>query len=118
MGRRLQPSTDLLRLTDASFDAALAARRPLLVVFTATWCWPCRELEPVLAKLAAEVAGFVTIALADVDAAPMTMMRLKARAVPTLQIYRRGQLLAEHVGKQDEKLLRGWIVATLDRRQA
>jgi len=86
-------------VTDESFDReVLAEAGTVLVEFGATWCPPCRALEPILETVARERAGSLKVVAVDMDASPGTSNRYGVRAAPTLVVFRRGEKVASHVG--------------------
>ena len=88
-----------IELTDQSFpEEVLAAEGPVLVDFHATWCAPCRAVTPVVEGLAREHAGRLKVGTLDVDANPETAARYGVRAIPTILIFRHGQVIDRVVG--------------------
>ena len=88
-----------LQVTDATFDAEVAAHPGVVMVdFGADWCPPCRLIAPVVEQLAAEYAGRARVATLDVDANPATMARFNVRSLPTLLFFRDGQVVDRVVG--------------------
>ena len=73
---------------------------PVLVDLWATWCGPCRMVSPALEQLARERAGQIKLVKVDVDAAPKTAERFTVRAVPTLLVMDRGEVLARQSGRR------------------
>ena len=92
-------SPDLLEITDSNFDAlALKAPLPVLIDFTAAWCAPCRAIAPHIAAIARDYAGRLTVATCDVDAESALAARLDVRAMPTLLLFKGGQVVGQIVG--------------------
>ncbi|MFC9760451.1 thioredoxin [Rhodococcus jostii] len=82
---------------------------PVLVDLWATWCGPCRMVSPALEQLARERAGQIKLVKVDVDAAPQTAERFTVRAVPTLLVMDRGEVLARQAGAAPVPQLRTWL---------
>ncbi len=88
-----------LHLTDATFEKdVLKNDKPVLVDFTATWCGPCRMIAPIIEELASEYEGKATIGKLDVDENPETSMNFGIRSVPTLLIFKGGQVVDQIIG--------------------
>lgn len=85
--------------TDSTFAAdVLSAGLPVLVDFTATWCPPCRMIEPVLEQIATSEAGRLQVVSLDVDANPETARRYRVMGMPTLTLFIGGEPVVEIVG--------------------
>jgi len=93
------PSHELLEITDANFDAlALAAPLPVLIDFTSALCAPCRAIAPHVAAVARDYGGRLTVATCDVDGNAALATRLDVRAMPTLMLFKAGQVVGQIVG--------------------
>ncbi len=91
-------------VSDATFDAeVLKSTEPVLVDFFAEWCGPCKAMAPALDQVAAEMKGKVKIVKLDVDANPAITAKYAIRAMPTLIIFKGGQVAAQHTGALVQK---------------
>jgi len=79
-------------------DALIASSTPLVVEFGATWCPPCKQLEPVLGELAERFRGRVHVVSINIESDPQMAARFHVRSVPTLLALRDGQVVASQVG--------------------
>jgi thioredoxin 1 len=98
--RLLNMSSDaIVHVTDASFaDEVLNAKTPVLVDFWAAWCGPCKMIAPILDDLAGQYEGKLKIAKVDVDANKETPGKFNIRGIPTLIIFKDGNVEATKVG--------------------
>lgn len=88
-----------LTFTDAAWDTdVLKSSEPVLVDFWATWCGPCRQMTPIIDQLANEYKGKAKVGKLNVDEQGQTAMRYQVRGIPTLLLFKDGQLVASKVG--------------------
>ncbi len=89
----------VLHVNDVNFDQeVLQADVPVLVDFTAAWCGPCRMIAPFVEQLASEYAGRAKVAKLDIDESPAIAQRFGIRGVPTLYVFKGGEVVAQQVG--------------------
>jgi thioredoxin 1 len=106
--------SNLKVINSASFDAdVLKSEKPVLLEFGATWCQPCRILEPVLEELAGEWGEKVTVAKLDVDEASQITINYQVLSVPTTMLFKGGEVLERLVGFQPKDKISSKVMAHL-----
>ncbi len=102
-----------LAVTDQSFEAdVLKAPGPVLVDFWAEWCGPCRLIGPALEQISRELQGELTVAKINIDDSPTTPARYGVRGIPTMMLFRDGQMASMKVGAMPKSKILDWLAET------
>jgi len=107
-------SDRIIHVTDASFEQdVIKADHPVLVDYWAEWCGPCKMIAPVLDEIAAEYQGRLSVAKLNIDQNPDTPPRYGIRGIPTLMLFKEGEVEATKVGAISKSQLTAFIDSNL-----
>ena len=102
-------------VSDGSFESdVLGASSPVLVDFWAEWCMPCLQIAPALEDLAKEMDGKIDVAKLNIDENPTTPVKYGVRGIPTLMLFKDGQVAASKVGTLTKMKLFEWVETVLE----
>ena len=93
-------------ITDDNFDSTINGGKPVLVDFWAEWCGPCKRLAPTVDELAGHYDGKIVVAKLNVDENPSTTFKFSIRGIPTLLLFKGGQVVEQVVGLADRDALK------------
>ena len=96
--------------TDATFEAdVLQSSKPVLVDYWAEWCGPCKMIAPALEEIAGAMNGKVKIVKLNVDENPATAAKYGIMSIPTLMLFKNGELASRQIGAAPKQKLEQWI---------
>ena len=103
------------KVSDADFEAqVLKSTEPVVVDFWAEWCGPCRMIAPALEEIATgALSGKVKIVKLNVDENPKTAAKYNVMSIPTLMVFKNGEMASRQVGAAPKAKLEQWITATV-----
>jgi thioredoxin len=102
------------KVSDATFEAeVLKANETVVVDFWAEWCGPCRMIAPALEEIAASLGEKVKIVKLNVDENPATAAKYGIMSIPTLMLFKKGELASRQVGAHPKQKLEQWITASV-----
>lgn len=99
-----------IKVTDKSFqDEVIGSSEPVLVDFWAEWCGPCKQIGPALEQISDDMEGRIKVAKVNIDDDPETPSKFHVRGIPTLMIFKDGQVVATKVGAMTKTKLEEWV---------
>ncbi|HAQ36619.1 MAG: thiol reductase thioredoxin [Maricaulis sp.] len=101
-------------VSDDAFESdVLNAQGAVLVDFWAEWCGPCKQIAPALDEIASEMASEITVAKVNIDDNPQTPAKYGVRGIPTLMIFKGGQVVSTKMGAMAKGKIEEWVKETL-----
>jgi len=103
-------SEDILHVTDDTFETdVINASDPVLVDYWAEWCGPCKMIAPILEEIASEYSGKIRVAKLNIDDNPQTPPKYGIRGIPTLMLFKNGEVEATKVGALSKSQLTAFL---------
>ena len=94
-----------LEITDSNFSEVINSDKPVLVDFWAEWCGPCKMIAPVVDELASDYDGKAVVGKVDVDTIPEVAGKFGIRSIPTLLVFKNGEVVDKQIGAVNKSIL-------------
>ena len=108
-------SESIIHVTDSSFeDEVLSSDKPVIVDYWAVWCGPCKMIAPLLDELADEYKGKLTVAKINIDENQETPQKYAVRGIPTLMIFKNGEVAGTKVGAMSKSQLSTFVDSLIE----
>ena len=100
--------------SDANFNKdILESPKPVMVDFWAEWCGPCKQIAPILEEISVEKENLISVFKLNIDENPLTPQRYGVRGIPTIMLFKDGQLVDQKVGSLPKSSINEWIESSL-----
>lgn len=94
-----------VEITDANFEEVIKSDKPVLVDFWAEWCGPCKMIGPIVEEMAGDYDGKAIVGKVNVDTNPEVSAKFGIRSIPTLLVFKNGEIVDKHVGAAPKNIL-------------
>lgn len=105
---------ETIEITDANFNEVLNTDKPVLIDFWAEWCGPCKMIGPIVTELASDYEGKAVIGKVNVDENPNTAAQFGIRSIPTLLVFKDGEVVDKQIGAVPKAVLAGKLDAQIN----